>query len=114
MGKNGSGKYGGKGFGKDQKGKGFGKDQKGKDGGQGAGKGERPVGACSHCWGFGHYHHACPIRLDPAAAAPAEVDYAIAIAKGDKGKGKGKKDKGKGKCWQKGCILRRWLLRRRR
>ena len=41
----------GKGWGgKDQTGKGFGKDQKGKgkDGGQGAGKGERPVGACFH------------------------------------------------------------------
>ena len=50
VGKNGAGK--GKGFGKDQKGgsgKGFGNDQKGKDGGQGAGKGERPAGACSHC-----------------------------------------------------------------
>ena len=97
MGKNGAGK--GKGFGKDQKGgggKGYGQDQKGKDGGQGVGKGERPVGACSHCWGFGHYYRACHIRLGPEAAAQAEKDYSIAVAKGDKGKGKGKKGKGKG------------------
>ena len=68
IGKNGAGK--GKGFGKDYKGGGCGKsygskDQKGKDEGQGAGKGERPVGACSHCWGFGHYYRACPVRLGP-------------------------------------------------
>ena len=65
----------------------------GKDGGQGAGKGERPVGACSHCWGFGPYYRACPVRLGPEAAAQAEKDYAIAVAKGDKDKGKGKKGK---------------------
>ena len=105
MGKNGAGT--GNGFGKDQKGgggKGYGKDQKGKDGGQGAGKGERPVGACSHYWGFSHYCRACPIRLGPETAAQAEKDYAIAVAKGDKGKGTGKKGKGKGKFGKKGVY----------
>ena len=107
IGKNGADK--GKGFGKDHKGGGGGKsyggkDQKGKDGGQGAGKGERPVGACSHCWGFGHYYRACPVRLGPEAAAQAEKDYAIAVAKGDKGKGKGKAGKGKGQFAKKGVY----------
>ena len=62
--------------GKGDKGKGYGKDWKGsgwkgsgdKCKGLGAGKGERPVEACSHCWGFGRYHRACPIRLGPEAA----------------------------------------------
>ena len=45
---------------------------KDKTGGQGfgKGKGERPAGACSHCWDFGHYYRA--FRLGPEAAAIAE------------------------------------------
>ena len=84
----------GKGYG-GEKGKGAGKDWKGdqKSKAQGAGKGERLVGACSHCWGFGHYYRACLIRLGPEAAAQAEKDYA---AKGG-GKEWGKKEKGKAK-----------------
>ena len=57
VGKSGAGKgWGGNKDQKGDKGRGFGKDQKGKDqkGGQGSGKGERPVGAYPHCWGFGH------------------------------------------------------------
>ena len=51
VGKSGAGIGWGGWSGKDQKGKCFRKDQqgKGKDGGQGAGKSERPVGACSDC-----------------------------------------------------------------
>ena len=73
-----SGKGGDKGKGE----KGKGKDWKGggdEGKGLGAGKGEQPVGACSHCWGFGHYYRACPIRLGPEAAAQAEKEY---LAKG--------------------------------
>ena len=72
------------------KGKGYGTDWKGGDWkvgdkgkGVGAGKGERPVGSCSHCWGFGHYYRACPVRLGPEAEALAEKKY---LAKGG-GKG---------------------------
>ena len=83
MGKSGKGYGGGgeKGKGAGDKGKGFGKDWKGEQTGKGlgAGKGERPVGACSHWWGFGHYYRACPIRLGPEAAAQAEKEY---LAKG--------------------------------
>ena len=105
IGKNGAGKGKGKDY-KSGSSKGCGggsggKDQKGKDG---AGKGERPVGACSHCWGFGDYYRACPVRLGPEAAAQAEKDYAIALSKGDRGKGKGKKGKGKGK-YGKGKVV---------
>ena len=95
----GTGYGGGKAYGKDHKGGGKVYKGGGKDGGQGAGKGERPVGACSHCWGFGHYYRACPVRLGPEADAQAETYDATAVAKGDKGKGngKGKLSKGKGK-----------------
>ena len=45
----------GRGKGNDSKSKGKDKADWGKSGGgQGAGKGERPVGACSFCWDLGH------------------------------------------------------------
>ena len=59
------------------------------------------MGACSHCWGFGHYYRACPIRLGPEAAVQAEKDYLAKGGgkdwKGGKGTGKGKGKYGKGK-----------------
>ena len=79
------------------KGKGYSKDWKGggdKGRGLGAGKGERPVGACSHCWEFGHYYRACPVRLGSEAAALAEKEF---LAKGGGKDWKGGKAKGKGK-----------------
>ena len=130
----GKGDYGGK------MGKGKGKDWKGSAGGgaaaaaataggKGAGgagdpSGMRPAGACSHCWGFGHYYYACPVRLGPEGAAQAEKERAKQLAEKGKGKGKGKdwkgKGKGKGKVdgkggkgwargiedeWAQGCLL---------
>ena len=61
-----SGMGSGKGWGA----KGGNKDNNGKDKSD-----ERPAGACSHCWGFGHYYRACPRRLGPEAAAAAEKEY---------------------------------------
>ena len=98
-----------KGKGKDDpKGKGKGKDWS-KGGPAGAGKGERPFGACSFCLDIWHYYRACPARLGVEGAAQAEKGY---VAKGGgelpKGKGKGKckfgKGKGQGKYGKKGVY----------
>ena len=56
----------------DPKGNGKGKDYWNKGGPARAGKGERPIGACSFCWVFGHYYCACPARLGVEGAAQAE------------------------------------------